>query len=51
MELASKHPPADTLKIAAQRIHGELAVKDTLMRNFQPNLASYYARKKAYWSY
>ena len=25
---------ADTLKISSQRVHGELAVKETLMRNF-----------------
>ena len=45
---ASKHPLADTLKIASQRIYGELAVREARMRNFQPNLVSYYARKKAY---
>ena len=48
MELASKHPLADTFKITSQRIHGELAVKETLMRNFQPNLVTFHARKKAY---
>ena len=40
MELASKHPLADTLKIASRRIHGELAVKEALVSNFQPNLVS-----------
>ena len=42
MELALKYLLADTFKIAFQKIHGELAVKETLMRNFQPNLVSYY---------
>ena len=45
--IASKHPPADTFKITSRRIHGELAIKETLMRNFQPNLVSFYVRKKA----
>ena len=34
MELALKHPLADTLKISLQRIHGVPAVKEILMRNF-----------------
>ena len=46
MELSSRHPQADTLKIASQRIHGELAVKEAQVSNFQPNLVSYYVRKK-----
>ena len=34
MELALKHPIADTLKISSQRIHGQPGLGETLMWNF-----------------